>query len=129
MNRFLYHPAESGPALLALSVLAILLGAFYLFLAQKNLRGDAQMIADYRRWGCSESFRLFVGLGQLSFGLLLCCRPLCFWGALPLAMMMLGAVGIHVRHDRQPRTWVAAALCGLLCAGLAIYFRPELLRG
>jgi hypothetical protein len=128
MNSLFFRPATSSLTLKAMSLLAILVGAFYIFLAVKNLRGDPQMISDYQRWGCGESVRLLVGVAQLSFGLLLCCRPLCFWGALPLALMMLGAVWIHVRHDQQPRTWVAAAVFCLLCLSLAAYFRPALLR-
>ena len=90
MNSLFFRPATSSLTLKAMSLLAILVGAFYIFLAVKNLRGDPQMISDYQRWGCGESVRLLVGVAQLSFGLLLCCRPLCFWGALPLALMMLG---------------------------------------
>ncbi len=129
MEILLYRPATLGLSVKALGALAFLLGAFYVFLAVKNLRGDPQMLADYQRWGCTEGFRLLVACAQLSFGLLLCCRPLAFWGALPLALMMIGAIWIHARHDTQPRTWIPAAVFCALCATLAFALRPALLRG
>jgi hypothetical protein len=78
-------------------VLRVLVAAFFVFLAGRNLSGDAQMAADFQRWGYADWFRTATALVQMLGALALlvpATRPL---GALLLLGVLFGAIATHVR--------------------------------
>lgn len=112
---------------LAVTAARFAVAAFFLFMAWKNLSGDAQMAADFQRWGYTDSFRRLVGWVQVVGALALLAPQICFWGGLLLAGVLLGAVVTHLRHD-PPATLVSPIVFLLLVALATIPFRPPLFR-
>lgn len=110
-----------------LLVLRVLLAAFFVFLAVKNLAGDQRMAEDFRRWGLGDGFRTGVAVAQLAGAVALFVPPLAFAGALGLVVLLLGAVVTHLRHD-PPAAAVPALACLLLLLPIVWAARPPLLR-
>lgn len=110
-----------------LLVLRVLLAAFFVYLAVKNLAGDPRMAEDFRRWSYGDGFRVAVAVAQLAGAVALLVPPLAFAGALGLAVLLLGAVVTHLRHD-PPAAAVPALACLLLLLPIVWAARPPLLR-
>jgi len=130
VNPLVHESAASLPrtALLALGALRVLLALFFLFVAGKNLAGDAQMSADFSRWGYPDWFRVVTALIQVGGGLLLLSSRTTFVGSAILACVLVGAAWTHLRHD--PPVTTLSPLVFLVLVGVVFYaFRPELLRG
>jgi hypothetical protein len=112
---------------LAATAVRFAVAAFFLFMAWKNLSGDAQMAADFQRWGYTDSFRRLVGWVQIVGALALLAPQVCFWAGLLLVGVLLGAAVTHLRHD-PPATLVSPAVFLLLVALATIPYRPPLFR-
>jgi uncharacterized membrane protein YphA (DoxX/SURF4 family) len=110
-----------------LLALRALLAVFFLYLALKSLSGDARMTEDFRRWGYPDGFRLVVALAQLAGAAALFITPLTFPAAVGLSLLLLGAVGTHLRHD-PPLSAMPALVCLLLLLPVLWTSRPVLLR-
>jgi hypothetical protein len=108
-------------------VLRLLLAAFFAFLAYKNLTGEPRMVEDFRRWGYADGFRVAVAVAQLAGAAALCVPPLVFPGAVTLAVVLVGAVATHLRHD-PPLQAAPALVCLLLLLPVLWTTRPPLLR-
>jgi hypothetical protein len=95
MSGWWTSPVVAGVA----ALLRVAVGAYFLFLAYRTLSGDAQTLADYQRWGYPDAFRILVGLGQLAGGAGLLLPQVSLWAGALLAVILVGAVGTHARHD------------------------------
>jgi hypothetical protein len=108
-------------------VLRVLLAAFFVYLAVKNLAGDARMAEDFRRWNYGDGFRVAVAVAQLAGAVALFVPPLAFAGSLGLAVVLVGALVTHLRHD-PPASAAPALLCLLLLLPVLWAARPAQLR-
>lgn len=111
----------------ALLVLRVLLAAFFVYLAVKNLAGDARMAEDFRRWHYGDGFRIAVAVAQLAGAAALFVPPLTFAGALGLTVVLLGALVTHLRHD-PPASALPALVCLLILLPVLWAARPPPLR-
>lgn len=89
-------PRALGFAVLGLRVL---LALFFLFVAAKNLSGDAQMATDFQRFGFPDWFRVVVAVLQIVGAVLLFVPGTTWIGCGVLAFVLVGAIVSHVRHD------------------------------
>ncbi len=116
-------PEQGLGASRALLALRLLLAAFFVFLAVKNLSGDLRMAEDFRRWGYSDGFRMLVGISQLVGAAALLVPGLTFLGAALLAGLLVGAIVTHLRFD-PPAQALAAVVSLLLLLPLLWAYRP-----
>lgn len=114
--------ALTQPGLLTL-VLRILLAAFFVFMAGKNLAGDEAMAADFQRWGYGDGFRLFTAGLQLLGGVLLLLPVTTFSACVVLGVVLIGALATHVRHDPLPSLAAPLVFMALLLP-VALAYRP-----
>ena len=105
----------------------LLLAAFFVFLACKNLSGDERMAADFRRWGYADGFRVAVALAQIVGAAALLVPALLWPGALLLAGILMGAVVTHARFDPLAQL-VAPVVCLALLVPVLWSARPGFLR-
>ena len=80
-------------------VLRLLLAAFFLFMAGKNLAGDQAMAADFTRWGYPPWFRVATACLQTLGALCLLVPALVLPGAVLLTCILGGAAVTHLRFD------------------------------
>lgn len=120
-------PTVPRAAQLGLLGLRLLLAAFFAFMAVKNLRGDAQMAADFARWGYADWFRLATAWMQLGGAAALLLGPTAFVGAALLAGVLCGALATHALHD-APATLLSPALFLGLLTPILLAYRPAFLR-
>ena len=125
MSTLLSAPTLSSSR--TLLVLRVLLAAFFVYLAVKNLAGDARMAEDFRRWSYGDGFRVAVAIAQLVGAVALLVPPLAFAGALGLAVVLVGALVTHLRHD-PPASALPALVCLLLLVPVLWAARPAPLR-
>jgi hypothetical protein len=108
-----------------LGLLRLPLAAFFLWLAFRSLRGDAQMAADFARWGYSQGFLCTIGVAQACGGLALLAPQTSFAGSLLLGGVLLGALYTHARFD--PLSSLVSPVVFLIALGLvAVAHRPQL---
>lgn len=129
MTAWTFTPAEgaSRGVLTTLLVLRILVALFFVFLAVKNLTGDPQMTADFRRWGYPDAFRTFTAVVQIAGAVLLLVTPVAFFGSALLAGVLFGAVWTHFRHD-PPATMLQPAVVLVPIVAFLLAYRPPVLR-
>ena len=96
-------------------VLRVVLAGFFVFMAVRNLSGNAGMAADFTRWGYPSWFRQLTAWLQIVGALALLYPPLVFAGAVLLSGVLLGAIATHLRHDPA-----ASALSPLLFLALLV---------
>lgn len=104
---------------IAVLVLRILLALFFVFIAAKNLSGDAQIANDFQRFGFPDWFRVAVAILQLAGAALLFVPGFTWVGCGVLAFVLLGAVVSHVRHD--PIQTALSPVVFLALVGLLAY--------
>jgi hypothetical protein len=129
VNSLVFIPVDGTPRWMALglTVMRFLIAAFFLFAASKNLSGDAAMVADFRRWGYPDWFRLLTAWLQVAGALLLLDRRIAFYGAVLLGCILLGAMATHLLHD-PPVTAAAPVVFLIPVAAFLVGYRPPLLR-
>jgi hypothetical protein len=125
----LFRPDASLPrgATLALTALRWLLAAFFVFLAAKNLSGDATMARDFARWGFPGWFRAATALAQIAGALLLLDVRAAFWGGAVLAGVLAGATATHLLHD-PPAAAISPLVVLAPTALVGFVYRPPFLR-
>lgn len=130
MEKLLYHPSPDLPRILGLVALTLrlLLAAFFLFMATKNLAGNEQMAGDFARWGYPDWFRVLTACLQIGGAIVLLLPGVSFWGAVLLGCVLLGATFTRLRFDGAAAALVPLAFL-VLTVGLAVIYRPPLLRG
>ena len=105
----------------------MLIAAFFVFMAAKNLSGDQQMASDFARWGYPSWFRTATAVMQIAGALLLLVPGATIAGALVLVGVLLGATVTHALHD--PPAAMASPLVFLAVLVVAVWpLRPALLR-
>ena len=124
-----FEPPESGSRAVhwTLTALRILVAAFFVFMAAKNLAGDETIASDFHRWGYPEWFRVLTALLQIAGAAALVWSPTSFLGAALLACIMIGALITHALHDPARALVSPAAFLALIAVFLFAY-RPPLLR-
>jgi putative oxidoreductase len=120
-------PGQGVIAVRALLALRLLLAAFFVFLAVKNLGGDVRMAEDFRRWGYSSEFRVLVAIAQLVGAAALLLPAFTFLGAALLGGLLIGAIVTHLRFD-PPGHALAAVVSLILLLPLLWSYWPARLR-
>ncbi len=125
----LYAPSVGGSraATIALTSLRLLLAAFFVLVAIKNLAGDEAMASDFARWGYPDWFRVTTAVLQLAGAALLLSPSVSFHGAALLGCVLFGAVATHAIHDPPMALLSPVVFLGLV-APVLVAFRPALLR-
>ncbi len=108
---------------IALWIGQIVLGAFYIMQSIPKLTSDAEVIANFQRWGMPGGFHYVVGGVELFGGLLLCFRPTAAFSALGLILLMMGAAVTHLIHGDGAMVLLPLVPL-LLLAVIAYYRRP-----
>jgi uncharacterized membrane protein YphA (DoxX/SURF4 family) len=98
--------------------LRLLMAAFFLMVAAKNLAGDEAMAADFQRWGYADWFRKLTAGLQIAGGLALLLPLTTFAGGLLLSCVLVGAAMTHLRYDSLQE--VMAPVGFLLFVGLIV---------
>jgi len=96
----------------------ILLGAFFVFMAAKNLSGDEAMAADFQRWGYADWFRKLTAWLQIVGAIGLLVPVTTFFGGLLLCGVLVGAAVTHLRFDSWQH--VVSPLVFLVFMGLIV---------
>lgn len=81
--------------------LRVLLAAFFVYVAARNLNGDEAMAADFERWGYAVWFRKLTAYLQLlgAVALLIPAPGAAFAGSVLLACILVGATATHLLFD------------------------------
>ncbi len=105
--------------------LRILLAAFFVFVAVRNLKGDEAMAADFERWGYAGWFRQLTAWLQIAgaVALLLPVSGAPFAGGMLLACILVGATVTHVRFD-PPTAALSPLLFLALVSVILVACRP-----
>lgn len=124
------HP-RSKKARLGLWALSGLLAVFFAGGAIGKLVGSQEMVEAFHAWGYPTWFMYVIGASEILGAILLLLprknmlgAPLRFWGAVSLAVIMVGAVGTHIVHAEYVGILFPVGLIALL-AGLASYVKPN----
>ena len=81
---------------IALWVLQILLGAFFVFAGSGKFSGQPEVVENFRKIGLGDWFRILTGSLEVAGGLGLFIPPLAGLAALGLAGVMVGAALTHL---------------------------------
>jgi hypothetical protein len=81
--------------------LRILLAAFFIYVAARNLNGDEAMASDFERWGYAVWFRKLTAYLQVlgAVALLIPVPGAAFAGSVLLACILVGATVTHLLFD------------------------------
>ncbi len=123
----LYLEENSSVLITVMIVLRYLVGAFFLFLAYKNLSGDEVMTTDFQRWQFSMWFKTFTGVCLFAAGILLFITPVSFYGGIMICFMMVGATYSHLKYDPLA-TAISPIVFLCLGAAIAFVFRPVIVK-
>ena len=94
---------------------AIALGALaYMGAGGAKLAGTAQMAQAFAYFGLPPWFMTFIGACEVAGAIGLLIRPLATWAALGLALIMVGAIVLHLRFDGIAQALAAAVLLALM---------------
>lgn len=99
-----------------LSVVFILAGAF-------KLSGAEQMVSDFGRFGLPIWFMYFIGVAEVAGAIALWMPRLSAVAALGLAVIMLGALIMHLVYDSVSHAVPALVFMALLVLIIKIRFR------
>ena len=85
-----------GAAAAVVWTLSILCAAMFLFAGGSKLAGQAAMVQVYESIGVGQWFRYLTGLIEVTSAVLLFVPALAFYGAIALAVTMVGAIIAHL---------------------------------
>jgi uncharacterized membrane protein YphA (DoxX/SURF4 family) len=85
-----------GAATAVVWTLSILCGAMFLFAGGSKLAGQAAMVQVFQAIGVGQWFRYLTGIIEVTSAALLFVPSLAFYGALALAVTMVGAIITHL---------------------------------
>ena len=85
-----------GAATVVVWTLSILCAAMFLFAGGSKLAGQAAMVQVFQAIGVGQWFRYLTGMIEVTSAALLFVPPLAFYGALALAVTMVGAIITHL---------------------------------
>ena len=110
-------------ATIALWVLTVLVGAFYILAGIPKIQASQGMIARFVHWGFPGWFVYVAGVLEAGGGVLLLIPRTSFYGAITLGVVMLGATGTHLVNGEVPR-FVFPLVCLLPIALVGWFRRP-----
>ena len=101
---------------MARKILSVLLALLFLFAGVPKLLGTAQMVEAFQQMGYSQTFRLLVGLAEVTGAVALLVPGVALYGAVLLIGLMLGAVWTVLRIGQSviPPVVVGALLVTLV---------------
>ncbi|WP_335645542.1 DoxX family protein [Methylobacterium durans] len=105
-------------------ILRILIALFFLVAAGMKFAGTAFEVAGFERFGYALWFMYVVGALQVVGALLLAMRGTAALGAALLAVIMLGAVGSHLRAGDPVTMAMPAFILLVVLTGIAGLTRP-----
>ena len=85
-----------GAATVVVWTLSILCAAMFLFAGGSKLAGQAEMVQAFEAIGVGQWFRYLTGLIEVTGAALLLVPSLAFYGAVALAVTMVGAIIAHL---------------------------------
>jgi uncharacterized membrane protein YphA (DoxX/SURF4 family) len=95
---------------IAIWVTSGLMTALFIAAGSGKVMSAADAVENFRRYGHTDSFRLFIGACELSGAIGLWIPRLAFWAAAGLIVIMLGAVYTHLTNAEAPFLPLVAAL-------------------
>ena len=95
------------------TILSVLMGAFYLFAGGTKLAGLPMHVEHFAHWGYPAWFMYVIGTMETASAAMLFVPKLRFFGAALIVCDMLGAVVTHVRADEMSRIPMPAILLAL----------------
>lgn len=110
------------------TILAVFLGVFFVGVGIPKLTGQADVVANFKRWGYADTIRIATGIVEVLAGVLLLVgigvQAVAITGALLVMFVMLGALMTHSRV-RDPFTkWAPPVLLLALAFALAYSMLP-----
>jgi len=103
-------------------ILRLLLAVLFAIQGIIKLNGSPVWISRFSGWGYPDHFYLAVGVAELLGAIGLLIPRLAKFGALVLAVVMIGATVTHVVH-REPQVMTTLVILALLVAVLAMHNR------
>jgi len=119
--------SEMGIAV-AFSAFVVVTGLLFMGGGLAKLAGVAVMRGDADRFGFKYNTYRLIGAAELAGGLALCIARLAHHpllgivAAVGLAVLMFGAVAVHLKAKDAVSKAVPAAIFGLVTAGIAYFF-------
>ncbi len=95
-------------------VVSGMLAVLYLFAGGTKLAGMPMHVEHFAQWGYPDWFRLFVGMWEVGFGLLLLVPRVASYAAGALALAMLGAIYTELFRGGPTQAVVPLLLFGIL---------------
>ena len=77
-------------------VLSVLLGLSFVFAGWPKIEPGPGMIRRFENWGYSAEFAVVIGIAELLAGIAILVRPVSFYAALAIVVLMIGAIYTHV---------------------------------
>ena len=96
-------------------ILKIIIAIGFLLAGSAKLLGAKPIAEQFEEFGLSPWMMRAVGILEVAGAIGLYIEPLSFWAALGLALLMVGAVGNHLKAKHPISKSVPAALLLLLC--------------
>lgn len=121
-----------SPKIISAWVISVLLGASFLFAGFPKISPNESMISRFEAWGYSGDFAIFIGIVELTVGLTVLWPRTVFYGALLLAVEMIGAAWTHIHTGIGSPLfafiYLAMAMILLVLRRKDAYWLPEALR-
>ncbi len=102
---------------MARKILSVLLALLFLFAGVPKLLGTAQMVEAFQQMGYSQTFRLLVGLAEVTGAVALLVPGVALYGAVLLIGLMLGAVWTVLRIGQSV---IPPVVVGVLLVALVV---------
>lgn len=109
----------------AVMALRVLLAAFFVFVAIRNLNGDEAMSTDFQRWGYAVWFRKLTAWLQIAgaVALLVPIAGATFAGGALLACILVGATVTHLLFD-PPMAALSPVVFLAMVSVILVAYRP-----
>ncbi|MDB4989532.1 MAG: DoxX family protein [Myxococcaceae bacterium] len=110
---------------IAVWVICVLLAALFAFAGLPKVMGDPRAVEGFAKAGYPGWFLLFIGAAEIAGAIGLLIPRLRFWAASGLFLIMVGAVGTHLRAGDAADKVAPAATALLLTGLIAFWTRPR----
>ena len=111
------------------TILAIVLAVAFLGAALSKLTRQAQVVANFKRWGYADSVMIATGIVELLAALMLlvgiALQFLAIAAGLLIVFVMLGALMTHQRVHDKFALWIAPVVLLALDVALLVSLLPE----
>ena len=110
------------------TILAAILGVVFVAAGIPKLSGQAQVAANFERWGYPEQIRIAIGLMEILAGVLLlvgiAVTAVAITGFMIIFIIMLGALSTHQRAKDPLAMWIAPFVLLVADIVLAVSLLP-----